>query len=153
MDKMSERIHEGIVRVRSYELDSLGHVNHSVYLNYLEQIRYDALEAGGFPAEVMVAHGWAVHIVRAEVDYRKECRHGDLLRIRTWVEAFRHSSMTVRHEILRDSHDTPGILAVSARIVLVWIGPEGRPIRIPEEARKALWEVAGGDSPAGATGR
>ena len=32
------------VTVRGYELDSYGHVNHAVYLNYLEQSRWEILK-------------------------------------------------------------------------------------------------------------
>ena len=52
------RTFEDTIRVRSYELDALGHVNHAVYLNYLEQARYDAMEAGGFPHTEVFAKGW-----------------------------------------------------------------------------------------------
>ena len=33
--------------VRGYELDSFGHVNNAVYLNYLEQARWDIIEQLG----------------------------------------------------------------------------------------------------------
>lgn len=147
------------LRVRSYELDALGHVNHAVYLNYLEQARYDALEAGGFPPAEMEARGWAVHIVRVEVDYRRECRFGDHLEIHTRVERFRSSSMVLGQELFRIPPDRAesgaertvartgegdqeeprtGEPALSARLVAVWIGPDGRPLRIPSEVREAL---------------
>ncbi|WP_026476555.1 acyl-CoA thioesterase [Alkaliphilus transvaalensis] len=33
--------HESIFEVRGYELDSFGHLNNSVYLNYLEEARWE----------------------------------------------------------------------------------------------------------------
>jgi YbgC/YbaW family acyl-CoA thioester hydrolase len=143
-------------RVRSYELDGLGHVNHAVYLNYLEQARFDALASGGFPLQVMEAEGWAVHVVRIEVDYRSECRFEDQLLVTTRVLELRNSSMTLGQKIhcLRGpARPVPPLLgpigtppelpadpplAVEARIVAVWVGPSGRPIRIPGEVRSAL---------------
>ena len=130
------------LEVRSYELDSLGHVNHAVYLNYFEQARYDFLEAGGFDLAEMARRGWGVHVVRLEVDYRRECFLGQQLRIRTWVERFRKSSMTIRHELCRCADGPDADPAVSARVVAVWVGAEGRPIRIPEAARESLEAVA-----------
>jgi YbgC/YbaW family acyl-CoA thioester hydrolase len=151
-----------LFQVRSYELDGLGHVNHAVYLNYLEQARFDALAEGGFPLSRMYDEGWAVHVVRIEVDYRRECRLGDRLRVDTWVEQFRNSSMIIRQRLVR-LHETPdhveappdpsgsmasteeadpspaqGETAVDARIVAVWVGEDGRPMRIPPQVRSAL---------------
>lgn len=141
---------ESRFRVRSYELDGLGHANHAVYLNWFEQARYDALEAGGFPPERLSERGWGVHVVRIEVDYRRECRLGEALRVRTGIEEFRKSSMTIRQELLveaSESGDDAGgspESAAEARVVVVWVGPEGRPMRIPDEVRSAL---GGGASP------
>ena len=126
------------IRVRSYELDSLGHVNHAVYLNYLEQARYDALTAGGLPPAVIRERGWGVYVVRVEIDYHRECFHEQLLRVTTVVEEFRKASMIIRQQIRRVD-DGPGAEpAVTARIVLVWVGEGGRPMRVPDEARAAL---------------
>jgi len=145
-------------RVRSYELDGLGHVNHAVYLNYLEQARFDALASGGFPLHVMEAEGWAVHVVRIEVDYRSECRFEDQLLVTTRVLELRNSSMTLGQKIhclrgparpvppllgpigTRPELPADPALAVEARIVAVWVGPSGRPIRIPGEVRSSLAE-------------
>jgi len=125
-------------RVRSYELDSLGHVNHAVYLNYLEQARYDALTAGGLTPEVIRERGWGVYVVRVEVDYHRECFHEQLLRVTTVVEEFRKASMIIRQDIRRVDDGPMADPAVTARVVLVWIGEGGRPIRVPDEARQAL---------------
>lgn len=168
-------------RVRSYELDGLGHLNHAVFLNYLEQARFDALEASGLPPAELRERGWAVHVARVEVDYRRECRFGDRLVARTRVEEFRNTSMRLRQDLHRfppperpGSGGMPGAgnprggpgaghpdellaggparvgeagagealaegeLAVEARVVAVWIGPDGRPMRIPPAAREAL---------------
>jgi YbgC/YbaW family acyl-CoA thioester hydrolase len=127
--------------VRSYELDGFGHVNYAVYLNYLEQARFDALAAGGFPLSTMAERNWGVYVARVEVDYRRECRLGHRIQVRTWVESFRNSSMVIGQEILRHERGTDpveGATAAEARIVAVWMGPDGRPMRIPPEVRQAL---------------
>ncbi|MEX0856072.1 MAG: thioesterase family protein [Gemmatimonadota bacterium] len=132
------------IRVRSYELDGLGHVNHAVYLNYLEQARYDAMEAGGFPHTAVLGRGWGIYVVRIEVDYRRQCFQGDHLRILTGVEHFRKVSMTIGQQIHRSGEgETDGEPAVTARVTLVWIDERGRPMRVPPEARRALGEPDG----------
>lgn len=122
-------------RVRSYELDGLGHLNHAVFLNWYEQARFDALEAGGYPPGALAREGWGVHVVRIEVDYRRECRLGDDLSIRTGVERFRNSSMVIGQKMTRPSDSE---LVSEARVVAVWIGPDGTPMRIPAPVREAL---------------
>lgn len=130
--------HESELRVRSYEMDALGHVNHAVYLNYFEQARYDALEAAGYTREDLLSRGWGVHVVRVEVDYRRECRQGDRLRIVTRAAEVRNSSATIVQELRRVDDGPEAEPAVTARVVIVWIGENGKPMRIPGPARAAL---------------
>jgi YbgC/YbaW family acyl-CoA thioester hydrolase len=141
-------------RVRSYELDGLGHVNHAVYLNYFELARFEALEAGGWAAHRMDEKGWGVVVARIEVDYLKECRQGDRLRITTRADAFRRTSMVLEQDLFvapmggrgeaatsaQGSPDTSGaeVLSARARVTAVWIGADGRPTRIPDVVRRAF---------------
>ena len=121
---------------RSYELDSFGHVNHAVHLNWFEQARFATLEAVGFPAADLLARRWGIHVVRVEVDYRKEARMGDRILIRTRTAELRNSSMTLHQQAHLNGEGGP--LVAEARVVLVWIGPDGSPMRIPAEVRQAL---------------
>lgn len=133
--------HEIAVEVRSYELDSFGHVNHAVFLNYFEFARFQALAAAGFGPEVLLAEGMGIHVVRVEVDYRKEARLGDLLRIRTTPAEIRNSSMTLAQ--VATAADDETVVIAEARVVVVWVGPSGRPTRIPDDIRRALGSEAG----------
>lgn len=129
-------IYETRFRVRSYELDALGHVNHAVYPNYFEQARVEALEEAGYPWQDMIARGWLFNVARLEVDYRREARLGDTLRITTTLEEMGRTSMTLRQRALRDGE--PGDVVAEARVVGVLVGREGRPIRVPDELREAV---------------
>lgn len=124
------------VEVRSYELDSFGHVNHAVFLNYFEYARFQALDAAGFPAERLLADGTGIHVVRVEVDYEREAKLQQRVRIRTRPERIRNSSM-VLDQVAADA-GAPDTVLARARVVVVWVGPDGRPRRIPEEVRQAL---------------
>jgi thioesterase-3 len=126
------------VRVRGYEMDSFGHVNHATYLSYLEQARWDALEEGGFTSDALRKQGWGIHVVRVEVDYLRPCHQGQLLRIHSRVERLRSTSMIFAHEIHRAGDAQGAGPAVRAAVTLVWIGTDGRPMRIPDIARRAL---------------
>lgn len=128
-----------VVEVRSYELDSFGHANHAVYLNYLEFSRFEALRAAGFPYPAIRARGWGIYVVRLEIDYLREARLGERLRVVTWAEGYRRTSMVLAQSIVLD--DDPSVPVARARVTAVWIGPDGRPMRVPAEVRAAL----GGD--------
>ena len=122
---------------RSYELDSFGHVNHAVYLNWFEQARFGALEAGGFPPRVLRERGWGIHVVRVEVDYRREVRMGDPVRVHTRVVAVRNSSFSIQQRAARLEGEGE-VTVAEAAVVLVWVDSAGRPMRVPDEARQAL---------------
>ena len=122
--------------VRTSELDSFGHVNHAVYLSYLEHARFQALKEAGFGWAVLDDRGWAIFVVRIEIDYVAEAKREDELLVRTWAESFRRTSMTLRQEVVLDSN--PSTLIARANVTAVWIGPDRKPIRAPDEVRERL---------------
>ncbi len=115
-----------------------------MYLNYFEQARWEALAAGGFPYDALLEKGWEAHVARIEVDFRSEVRLGDELRIKTWVDTHRRSATIILQEAWRDPQEEDGQadLVAEARVVAVWIGGGRRPIRVPEEIKKALGDPA-----------
>jgi len=125
-----------VVEVRSYELDSFGHANHAVFLNWLEFARFEALRRAGFPYEGIMARGWGIYVVRIEVDYLREARLGERLLIRTWADGYRRTSMALAQQIVLEGEPTQEV--ARARVTAVWVGPDRRPLRVPEEIRHAL---------------
>lgn len=139
---MSEHpVAETRIAVRTSELDSFGHVNHAVYLNYYEHARFGALKEAGFSWDVLDARGWAIFVVRIEVDYLAELKREDEVVIRTHADDFRRTSMVLAQEMIRLGDGTPNrpdVVASRARVTAVWIGPGKKPIRVPEEVRAGL---------------
>ncbi len=141
------------VRVRSYELDMLGHVNNAVFLNWLEQARLEAFERIGWSLEALIARRWMTHVVRIEIDYRREVRFGDEVVVLTRVEGIGRTSLTLAHSLERaapgagarsgegraraEDGSEPEVVA-EARVVVVWLGQDGRPTPVPEEVRRSL---------------
>lgn len=107
--------------VRFRDCDPLGHVNHAVYLTYLEQARFmlwrDQL---GF---VVRSEGGRLDdskpgfiLARAEIDYRAQARYGDELEVRLSLGGFGRTSFTYTYELV----DVPtSRLIASAKTVLV----------------------------------
>lgn len=132
----STLVAETVIGVRTSELDSFGHVNHAVYLNYFEHARFEALAEAGFSWGVLAERGWAIFVVRIEVDYLAEARREDRLLIRTWADSFRRTSMILAQEMVRA--DDPEVAVARARVTAVWVGPDRKPMRVPEEVRAGL---------------
>ena len=119
--------HETTLKVRSYECDSYGHVNHAVYVNYLEHARIEYLHAAGFDYEGMVAAGYFMVVARLEIDYRRPTFANDELRIETEPARTRRASGTMRQTVRRGDE-------VVASGMATWcvVDREGRPARLPE---------------------
>jgi acyl-CoA thioester hydrolase len=137
----SAPVAETVITVRTPELDSFGHVNHAVFLNYLEHARYLALEEAGFEWSSLDEHGWQIFVVRIEVDYLAEATRAEELLVRTWAESFRRTTMVLAQEIVRA--DDPETMVTRARVTAVWIGPDGRPTRVPDHVRSGLSSIEG----------
>jgi acyl-CoA thioester hydrolase len=120
---------ERLVHVRWRDTDALGHVNHAVFLTYLEEAR-DA-----FYMQVL-GSDWYYVVARLEVDLRAEVRHADQeVTVRIQAERLGTSSLTTRETILTPS----GEVAAEARVVAVrWDPGEGRPVPFSEAERTRL---------------
>ena len=129
-------VSETLITVRSPDLDSFGHVNHATFLHYLEHARYEALEAAGFSWSTLGEQGWQIFVVRIEVDYMREASRGDRLLVRTWSDGFRRTMMKLGQVIVTEND--PDTLITRASVTTAWIGPDHRPMRVPEEVRTGL---------------
>ena len=127
------------VRVRSYELDSFGHVNNAVYLNYFEEARSEYLKQLGLSFQTIAQSGIQIVIVEASVRYKIPARYGDTLRIDGRVDAIKAASVLFGYTATRESD---GAIVASAETLGACIDPvSGRPARWPEVFRSA-WAAA-----------
>jgi len=125
------RVFERVVKVRWRDTDALGHVNHAVFLTYLEEGR------DGFYAEVL---GDVMYvIVRLEMDWRAEVRQGEgTVTVHIEVERVGTTSLTTRETIRTAS----GEIAGQARVITVRWDPELRkatPFSDAERERLVSW--------------
>ncbi|MBW8804081.1 MAG: acyl-CoA thioesterase [Catenulisporales bacterium] len=65
------------VTVRGYELDTQGHLNQAVYLQYSEHARWEVLRAAGIQQNEMVAGGIGPVVLEANIKYLRELRGGE----------------------------------------------------------------------------
>ena len=65
------------ITVRGYELDTQGHLNQAVYLQYSEHARWELLAAAGIQQNAMVASGIGPVALEVNVKYLRELRGGE----------------------------------------------------------------------------
>ncbi|MGN6677894.1 MAG: acyl-CoA thioesterase [Streptosporangiaceae bacterium] len=116
------------VTVRWRDTDALGHVNHAVFLTYLEEGR-DAfyLKILGDPAYV---------VVRLEVDLKAEVFHHDRrLTVRIEVERVGTTSLTTRETIVNASGE---VVAEARVITLRWDTAQRKAVPFSQEHRAQM---------------
>jgi acyl-CoA thioester hydrolase len=125
-------VFERLVPVRWRDTDAQGHVNHAVFLTYLEEAR-DA-----FYAQVIGADPSYV-VARVEIDLRAEVRHPDRqVTVRIQAERLGTTSLTTRETILTSS----GKLVAEARVVTVrWDPGQRTSVPFSEAERQRLAEA------------
>lgn len=123
------------VRVRHYEMDALGHVNNAVYLHYVEEAAIEHARALGFDEARWRELGgtWVVH--RHEIDYRRPAVAGDELDVTTQILSIERVTATRRTTIVRASD---GVMVAESLTHWVWVGPDGRPRRLPPQVVAAF---------------
>lgn len=114
---MTNEIFTDELRVRTYDCDSLGHVNNAVYVQWLQQLTLDAAKAVGLNDPSVV---WLPQALT--VEYRAPARDGDALALVTWVLESDHERLTRVYHIRRANGDVNGSEAhvASARIEWLW---------------------------------
>ncbi len=129
-------LHKKEIEIRWRDLDAYGHVNHIVFLTYLEEARDEWLGSSlGDPALV-----WNYVVARVEIDYRRELTLADDVVVATCeLERIGTSSVRTHESVLtRD-----GELAAEGRAVLVARDQEtGRSRPLTPEERTAFESVA-----------
>jgi thioesterase-3 len=89
------------VDVMSTHIDMFGHVNHTRYLEYMEWARFAWADHHGFPIPRMVSdHHVGPAILRAQLQFRRECRMGDRLRVTARALSARRSIGRIQQTIV-----------------------------------------------------
>ncbi len=122
-------VFEHPVHVRWRDVDALGHVNHAVFLTYLEEGRdaFFTQSLGGDPMYV---------VVRIEIDLRAEVRLAERrVTVAIEVERLGTTSLTTREKVLLPSQE----VAAEARVVSVrWDRENRKPIPFSAAERAQL---------------
>jgi acyl-CoA thioester hydrolase len=116
------------IRVRYPEVDAMGYLHHSRYLQYFEMGRVELLRHLGHSYADLERRGVFFVVVRAEIRYRAPARYDDELRLITRLVRQTHVRYDHEYELKRRER----VLATGATTIAC-VDREGQIIQIPEE--------------------
>ncbi len=123
-------------RVRHYELDFLGHLNHANYVRFMQEAAIEASTEAGFSPQWYRDNGTGWVIRQLEIRYHAQVRYGEELEITTWVSDLKRVTSHREYQLTR-VHDAA--LVARGRVNWVYLDLKtGAPQRIPEYFREAF---------------
>ena len=129
---MKEYVHE--IKVYYEDTDSGGVVYYSNYLNFLERARTEMIHSIGLSNKKLLAEYKTLIIVKScNIEYLASAKLEDKLKIYSSVETFNKASFVIIQNIKKDDN-----LIVKAKLKLVTVNQEGKPIKIPSVLQKEL---------------
>ncbi len=124
-------MHENRIMVRGYEMDSYGHVNNAVYLNYLEQSRWEVLRNIGLIARFK-EEGLLLVVTELKIRYAREAKVFDELIIYTRMK-LEGPYIIFKHRI---ENERSGEKLVTAEVKTLVINKDRVPCSVPQEFHK-----------------
>jgi thioesterase III len=122
------------IKVRGYHEDRFGHVNNARYLEFLEEARWDYLDACG-PAGGFESLGVFPVVSHLSISYRRPATAGKTVLVSTRVADVSSRKIVMHQEIHQQAS---GKLCCEADVSVVLVDAEtGRPAVIGEEIRHA----------------
>ena len=116
------------LKVYYEDTDVSGVVYYANYLKFLERARTEALVTLGFSNKKIKEDFESLIIVKScNIEYKKSAYLEDLLTIRSFVKSTTKTSFFMNQFISRGED-----LIVEAKIHLVFINKEGKPMKIPD---------------------
>lgn len=118
--------HRWPIRVYYEDTDLAGIVYYANYLKFIERARSEMVREAGVDQVAMKAAGTVFAVARVEADYRAPAQYDDALMVETSVLSVTPARFILQQVVKRDE-----TLIFEAKVVLVCLGPEGRPTRLP----------------------
>ena len=132
------RVHRHPVKVRFYELDPYGHLNHSVYVQLFETGRIELLDEVGLGLHDLEDQGYRFVVSQIATRFLASAVGGDRLVVETEVLELRRASSRWGQRILRvppegdEADEAEPELLATQEVVAAVTGTNGRPTRFPE---------------------
>ena len=123
------------LQARGNELDSYGHVNNAVYLNYTEQGRWELFREIDLLDEI-IASGKKIVIVENTIKYIRQVKLFDEIIVESQMEKSAHFLLFRQMMV----HKKTGKTVAKAVAKTVFLDESNKPCDIPESLLKILTE-------------
>lgn len=125
--------HRFQLKVRFYELDPYGHLNHSAFVQFFEVGRVELLDDAGLGLDEFSELGYQFVVTNIETAFEKSVMAGDVLTVETEVLEIRRASSRWRQRLLRDDE------VVARQLLRAAItDTAGKPVRAPASLSRQL---------------
>jgi acyl-CoA thioester hydrolase len=122
------------IRVYYEDTDLAGIVYYANYLKFIERARTEWVRGLGLDQGRLKAEQGIVFAVRrVEADYIRPAVFDDELVVQTSVESMTAARLVLKQDVMRD-----GEVLFASVVTLVALGPDGRPVRLPDILRRTL---------------
>jgi acyl-CoA thioester hydrolase len=120
--------HTITIRVRYTEVDAMGYLHHSRYLQYFEMGRIEYLRAAGFSYADLEREGVFFAVTKAEVRYKAPARFDDELTLTTTVNRATLVRFDHSYELKRGN-----LLLAEGNTTIACIGRDGKVRAMPDQ--------------------
>jgi len=121
--------------VRYADTDKMGVAYYANYFVWFEVGRTDLLRSSGWSYRDMELDGVALPVIEARCAYLRSAKYDDELEIRTRADLLSPIRVRFRYEVRRADD---GTLLAQGETVHASLGPDGRPVRLPQRVRTLL---------------
>ena len=127
-------VHTDVIAIRWGDLDSVGHVNNTIYFRYMEQARIDWFDSLGYP--VGPCEEGPV-IVNASCTFLKQLNYPGNVEVKTYIGTVGRTSMESWIE-MRPSYD-PRTVYAEGGAKIVWVNYAlGKSQPLPDQIRRLV---------------
>lgn len=130
----SEKYHFEL-QARGNELDSYGHVNNAIYLNYNEQARWEIFRQLGL-LDAIIASGKKIVIVENQIKYIRQVRLFDEIIVETQMEKSAYF-LLFRHLMINKK---TGKRVAKSLVKMIFLDKNNKPCDIPESLLETFTE-------------
>ena len=122
------------IRVYYEDTDLAGIVYYANYLKFIERARTEWVrELGLDQGRLKAEQGIVFAVRRVEADYIRPAVFDDELLVQTSVDSLTAARLVLKQDVMRD-----GDVLFASIVTLVALGPDGRPVRLPDVLRRTL---------------
>lgn len=115
--------------IKERHLDTFGHVNNAIYLELLEEARWEFLNDEGINLKTIQASGIGPVVLECHIKFLKELRLRQTITIESQIVSFENKVSVMRQDIMNEAGD----LCTETRMVFGVFDLKARKLILPPE--------------------